>query len=132
MSDPHAEQVVRDFFAAMQGDYEAHVGAYEKYLDDDVTFTNTGLPTANNKAEVLAMVKQSYEAAGFDRLTSTFVEVASSEGTVLVLRQEQAWAGNDLLIDYPIMGTFKVVDGRITLWRDFFDTGPVLKAYGFV
>ncbi|HEY1118919.1 MAG TPA: limonene-1,2-epoxide hydrolase family protein [Acidimicrobiales bacterium] len=32
--------------------------------------------------------------------------------------------------EIPVMGVFEVVDGRITLWRDYFDMGPLQALLG--
>jgi limonene-1,2-epoxide hydrolase len=34
----------------------------------------------------------------------------------------------DLWIELPFAGLFHVVDGRISLWRDYFDQGSLMSA----
>jgi limonene-1,2-epoxide hydrolase len=33
----------------------------------------------------------------------------------------------DLWIELPVAGLFHVVDGRISLWRDYFDQGSLMS-----
>ncbi|MFP6836242.1 MAG: limonene-1,2-epoxide hydrolase family protein [Pseudomonadales bacterium] len=56
------------------------------------------------------------------------VHIASHAGAVLTERVDK-FKINDTWIELPVMGTFEVVDGKITAWRDYFDLGQFQEQF---
>ena len=51
--------------------------------------------------------------------------IAEREGTVPTERTD-VFIGPLLYLDTRVNGTFEVVEGKIVLWRDYFDAGETL------
>ncbi|HAP77841.1 MAG TPA: hypothetical protein DCR14_17385 [Acidimicrobiaceae bacterium] len=52
-----------------------------------------------------------------------------ADGTVMNERVDRFRSG-DRWVELPVMGLFRVIDGRITLWRDYFDMGALQRMMG--
>jgi limonene-1,2-epoxide hydrolase len=121
---PSAEQVVRDFCAAVrQGD----LGLLRAFLSEDVVYHNIPLEpvegidaTMNLLGSFLAM---------FEELEFEIHHLASDGSTVLTERTDH-FTKNGNKLPLPVMGAFHVVDGKITAWRDYFDMGRVSAIVG--
>ena len=117
MSEPGTdpESVVRGFL----GDLERlDVEAASQRLADDVVYQNVPFPAAKGRAAVARQLE------GLARYGSGFEvrwhNVAVNGTTVLTERNDVIVLG-PVRADFWVCGTFEVVDGRITLWRDRFD-----------
>lgn len=116
-----AIDVVRAFFAAMA---ESGARGAEPYLADDIVFTNVSLPTARGKRSVLRAL------SALDRSPVRFSmqekAIAATADTVLIERTDEVAVGR-LRIRFWVWGHFEVSDGRITVWRDYFDWYDVAR-----
>ena len=116
-----AEQVVDEFIRAVtSGD---SVRAAE-LAADDIVYENIGfgptsldpaLPTVNGAA---AMVE--FLAPMQDADWTVHRQQQLGENVVVNERTDRFTFGG-VRIELPVAGIFEVVDGRITLWRDYFD-----------
>jgi limonene-1,2-epoxide hydrolase len=126
-------RVVETFLQALQAKELDRAAAL---LADDVVYQNVPFPADRGKPAVLRTLK------AFERVVSGFEvhikNIAARGGTVLTERVD-ILSGPLLYLDLWVCGTFEVKDGRITLWRDYFDlaetaaklfTGPVRKLLG--
>ena len=96
---------------------------------EDFQWANSGLPTLNGQAEILAHM----ESGGFaqmipilEGMTSFGAEVlklASFDNVVYTERVGHHWdsQGRDLMTP-EISGTIEIRDGKIAVLRDFYDT----------
>lgn len=126
--------VVESFFAAFQAlDLDGALAL----MADDVVYQNVPFPADRGKAAVTRTLK------GFSKVMTGFEvrmkNIAARNGVVLTERVD-VLKGPLLYLDIWVCGTFEVKDGRITLWRDYFDlatattklfTGPVRKLLGW-
>ena len=105
-------------------------------MADDVVYQNVPFPAHRGKAAVTRTLE------GFGRVMTgfdvTMKNIAARNGVVLTERVD-VLTGPFLHLDIWVCGTFEVRDGRITLWRDYFDlasataqlvTSPVRKLLG--
>jgi limonene-1,2-epoxide hydrolase len=105
-------------------------------MDDDVVYQNVPFPPDRGKAAVMRTLRAFGRVmTGFD---VTIKNIAARDGVVLTERVD-VLTGRFLHLDIWVCGTFELRDGRITLWRDYFDlasattqliTGPVRKLFG--
>ena len=87
-------------------------------LADDLVYQNVGLPTIRGGARVRKMLRSSEGRMGFE---VKFHRNVADGGTVLNERTDAMIFG-PLRLQFWICGVFDVNDdGRITLWRDYFD-----------
>jgi limonene-1,2-epoxide hydrolase len=100
---------------------------------DDIVYTNVGLPTLRGRADVeRAMDSLAGERIGFEvyihsSSTAEHLDGSAGSGTVLNERTDVITIGR-FRLQFWVMGRFDVVDGRITLWRDYFDFWDMTKA----
>ena len=87
-------------------------------MADDIVYQNVPFPADRGKPAVTRTLK------AFGRVFTGFeVEmrhIAARDGVVLTERVDTL-TGPLLFLDLPVCGTFAVREGRITLWRDYFD-----------
>jgi limonene-1,2-epoxide hydrolase len=124
--------VVRAFLASFST-LDANVVC--SFLDDNLIYTNTGLPTILGKQGTQAFVAQFlplFSYAQFEELS-----LMSNDHEVLMRRVEhytvnlQSPIGNlGVSFDLPVMGRYVVNNCRITEWSDYWDTSMFTRASG--
>ena len=124
----NAEQIVRDFLSEM-GTREGLISAIEKHCADSCKWENTGLPTAENKAAMLATMQGFIDGFQLDRMVVEFVAIAANGNTVLTERIDHLErADGSKIIALPVSGTLEVKDGKLVRWSDYFDPRPFLPS----
>ncbi|WP_205697044.1 limonene-1,2-epoxide hydrolase family protein [Conexibacter sp. SYSU D00693] len=112
--------VVEAFLAAMEaGDVDAAVAL----LDDDIAYTNVSLPTIHGRRGVERLAR-----LVFDRLGMHFrvvVHGIAVEGDVVLTERTDALGLGRFEQRFWVCGRFEVRDGRITVWRDYFDWADI-------
>ncbi len=113
--------MVIGFLADMAGD---RVDEALAAFDEDIVYSNVGLPTLRGRRQagrVLNLLRRSVFGFGVE-----VKSVAADGGTVLTERVDELRVG-PLRARFWVCGRFDVRDGRIVLWRDYFDNLDVLK-----
>ena len=107
--------VVESFLGALQ---DKKFDRAVSLLADDVVYQNVPFPADRGKSAVVRTLKL------FERLVTKFEvqmrNIAAQGGTVLTERVD-VLSGPLLYLDIKVCGTFEVRDGKIVLWRDYFD-----------
>jgi len=126
-------QVVESFLRALEAkDVERALGL----MADDIVYQNVPFPADRGKAAV-ARTLRSFQKV-FTDFQVDIRNIAARGNTVLTERVD-VLSGPLLYLDIWVCGTFEVKDGRITLWRDYFDlaecagkvlTSPLRKLLG--
>jgi limonene-1,2-epoxide hydrolase len=93
-------------------------------LADDLVYENVGLPTIRGRARAMKMFRAMEGRAGFD---VKFHRIAE-EGAVVLNERTDALVFGPLRMQFWVCGVFEVHDGRITLWRDYFDMFAMVRA----
>ena len=93
-------------------------------LADDLVYENVGLPTIRGRARAMKMFRSMQGRAGFD---VKFHRIAE-DGVVVLNERTDALILGPLRLQFWVCGVFEVHDGRITLWRDYFDFVAMFKA----
>jgi limonene-1,2-epoxide hydrolase len=93
-------------------------------LADDLVYENVGLPTIRGRARAMKLFRAMEGRAGFD---VKFHRIAE-EGAVVLNERTDALIFGPLRVQFWVCGVFEVHDGRITLWRDYFDAFNMVKA----
>ncbi len=114
-------RTVEGFLYALQdGDYQTAEAA----LDDDLVYENVGLPTIRGRRRAIELFRR---MDGRMRFEVKFHRVAADGAAVLTERTDALIVG-PLRLQFWVCGVFEVHDGRITLWRDYFDFFDMFKA----
>jgi limonene-1,2-epoxide hydrolase len=94
-------------------------------LAEDVVYQNVSLPAARGRTEVGRQLRLlTRYLTGFEAVNH---RVVSDGYTVLTERTDVVQVGG-FRAEFWVCGTFEVREGRIVLWRDYFDWANVLAA----
>ena len=122
MADPTDNtQTVETFLDALAADDLDTAGTV---LADDVVYQNVGLPTIRGRTATIAVFRRMRGRVAFEVKTH---RIAGDGAAVLTERTDALIAG-PLRMQFWVCGVFEVRDGRITVWRDYFDFYEVVKA----
>ena len=108
-------EVVTDFLNAMEdSDPEAAISM----VADDIVYSNVSLPTIRGRDHFASAARAYYRYHfGFQVLVH---RIAQNGTSVLTERTDAVFVG-PFRMQFWVCGVFEVHDGKITLWRDYFD-----------
>lgn len=110
-----APDTVRAFLAALE---RLDLAAAGELLDHDVVYENVSASRVRGRDATLRLLRGLFRpCTGFE---ATLHRMAATGPVVLTERTDAIVVGR-LRIAFWVCGTFEVHDGRITLWRDYFD-----------
>jgi limonene-1,2-epoxide hydrolase len=107
-------RIVENFLYALQAQDFATVDAL---LADDLVYQNVGLPTIRGGARVRKLLRRAEGRMGFEVKFHRNV----ADGASVLNERTDAMIFGPLRLQFWVCGVFEVHDGRITLWRDYFD-----------
>lgn len=93
-------------------------------LADDLVYENVGLPTIRGRVRTMKMFRSMEGRARFD----VKFQRTAEDGVVVLNERTDALILGPLRLQFWVCGVFEVHDGRITLWRDYFDFFDFFKA----
>jgi limonene-1,2-epoxide hydrolase len=112
---------VETFLKALQSqDFDA-VGAL---LADDLVYENVGFPTIRGGRRVTKLFRGMEGRMGFEVAIHRNV----ADGATVLNERTDVIVFGPLRVQIWVCGVFEVHDGRITLWRDYFDLYDIAKA----
>jgi len=114
-------RTVEDFLYALQ---DADYATADAFLDDNLVYENVGLPTIHGRARAMKLFRGMEGRAAFE---VKIHRIAAEGGSVLTERTDALIFG-PLRLQFWVCGVFEVHNGRITLWRDYFDFFDMFKA----
>ena len=113
---PSGIQVVERFFDAWRA---KDLSRALELISDDIVYENVPFRPLRGRAEVEPLLR------AFDRISDSFeIEfhaIAERDGVVLTERTDRA-IGPWIDMGFWVCGRFEVRDGKIAVWRDYFDT----------
>ena len=116
-----APDVVRTFLAALE---RLDLDAAGELLDPDVVYENVSASRVVGRAATLRLLGSLFRpCSGFE---ATVHRMAATGPVVLTERTDAIVVGR-LRVAFWVCGTFEVHDGRITLWRDYFDYADAVR-----
>ena len=107
--------------AAAARDYDTALGL----LAEDVEYQNMMLPPVHGRSAVRDTLE------GLLALCSDsewLVHHELADGDLVMNERTDRFKIGDTWTDLPVMGVFELRDGRIALWRDYFDLQTVMAA----
>ncbi len=114
-------RTVEGFLNALQ---DSDLEAAEAALDDNLVYENVGLPTIRGRARAIKLFRQMDGRAGFE----VKIHRIAADGAAVLTERTDALIVGPLRLQFWVCGVFEVHDGRITLWRDYFDFFAMVKA----
>lgn len=118
---PDSARTIENFLTAMQNHDIDGAGAA---LDENLVYQNVGFPTIRGRARAMKLFRSMQGRAGFE---VKIHRIAVNGSTVLTERTDALVFGR-VRLQFWVCGVFEVTDGRITLWRDYFDMFDFTKA----
>jgi limonene-1,2-epoxide hydrolase len=115
-------EVVEAFLAALEA---TDIDGALALVDPAIVYQNVPLPPARGLAAFEKQMR--YLETFFTGFEAQIHHIAAEGGTVLTERTD-ALARGPVRAAFWVDGTFEVVDGRITVWRDRFDWVTVIGA----
>ena len=118
-----AEEIVNTFTARITAlDFD---GAFE-LVADDIEYDNVPVGKVTGPDGIRSVFAQ-LDAMGVDAMEWTVHRQIATATTVMNERTDRFNAGTKSAA-LAVMGVFEVADGKITLWRDYFDMTAMTEA----
>ena len=106
--------------AAADRDYDTAVS----YLTDDIEYQNMPLPPVNGKQAVRDTLDMLLaNAEGSEWIVHREVEA----GNIAMNERTDRFLIGGKWMELPVAGIFELRDGKIALWRDYFDLETIMK-----
>lgn len=107
--------------AAAARDYETAL----PLVADDIEYQNMMLPAVHGKD---AMVETLEMMQGFCESSTWEVLQELASGELVMNERVDTFVMNGVSTPLPVAGVFTVRDGKIVLWRDYFDLQTIMSA----
>ena len=92
-------------------------------LAADLVYENVGLPTIRGARRAMALFRRMEGRVAFD----VIVHRSTADGSTVMNERTDALTFGRVRLQFWVCGVFEVTDGRITLWRDYFDLADMTK-----
>jgi limonene-1,2-epoxide hydrolase len=123
-TSPEAAETTRTVEVFLHALQDADYDAAEAVLDDNLVYENVGLPTIHGRRRAMNLFR------GMDGRMAFEVKIhrIAADGAAVLTERTDALIMGPLRLQFWVCGVFEVHDGKITLWRDYFDFYDMLKA----
>ncbi|ORV08454.1 hypothetical protein AWB95_20045 [Mycobacterium celatum] len=96
------------------------------FFSDDAVYHNIPMDPVQGRDAIAATV------AGFMAMgghVTVDIRHIVAEVAVVMLERVDHFVGSERTIALPVVGVFEVHDGKITAWRDYFDSGQLTDQF---
>jgi limonene-1,2-epoxide hydrolase len=114
-------RTVENFLYALQ---DEDFDTAESLLSEHLVWQNVGWPTMRGRDRIIKLFRRGEGRAGFE----VKIHRIAAEGASVLTERTDALIFGRLRLQFWVCGTFEVHNGRITLWRDYFDMWDITKA----
>jgi limonene-1,2-epoxide hydrolase len=99
--------------------------AAAELLDENLVYQNVGFPTVNGRRRTIKLFRaMDRPSLGFD----VKIHRSAADGASVLNERTDVLIFGPVRLQFWVCGVFEVHDGRITLWRDYFDQFDFAKA----
>lgn len=119
-SDLDNVRAVETFLYALQ---DEDFDTVDRLLADGIEWQNVGFPTIRGRERIVGLMRRGQGRLGFE----VKIHRIAGEGSAVLTERTDALVFGPIRIQFWVCGAFEVHGGRITLWRDYFDTLDFLK-----
>ncbi|MCB1292077.1 limonene-1,2-epoxide hydrolase family protein [Mycolicibacterium sp.] len=120
-TDVDNAHTVEVFLSALQNQDLDGAGAV---LDDNLVYQNVGFPTIRGRSRAIKLFRSMEGRARFE----VKIHHIAVNGPAVLTERTDVLAIGPVRLQFWVCGVFEVHDGRITLWRDYFDMWDMTKA----
>ncbi|MDH6193473.1 limonene-1,2-epoxide hydrolase [Mycobacterium frederiksbergense] len=96
----------------------------ENALAQNLVYQNVGFPTIYGRNRAIKLFRSMPKWMGFE----VKIHRIAADGAAVLTERTDALIFGPLRLQFWVCGVFEVHDGRITLWRDYFDMFDMFKA----
>lgn len=97
----------------------------DSLLADDLKYQNVGFPTIHGRRRAMKLFEgMQRPSLGFD----VKIHRSAADGNTVLNERTDVLVIGPVRLVFWVCGVFELHDGRITLWRDYFDNFDFLKA----
>jgi limonene-1,2-epoxide hydrolase len=89
----------------------------EALVSEDLVWQNVGWTTMRGRRRIMKLFRSGEGRAGFE----VKIHHIATDGSSVLTERTDALIFGPLRLQFWVCGTFEVHDGRITVWRDYFD-----------
>ncbi len=114
-SDVDNARTVETFLYALQ---DEDFDKADSALADNIVWQNVGWPTLRGRERIVKLFRRGQGRAGFE----VKIHRIAADGNAVLTERTDALIFGPLRLQFWVCGVFEVHGGRITLWRDYFDT----------
>ncbi|BBX26176.1 limonene-1,2-epoxide hydrolase family protein [Mycolicibacterium alvei] len=114
-------KTVETFLTALQ---EQDFDTAENALAQNLVYQNVGFPTIYGRNRAIKVFRSMPKWMGFE----VKIHRIAADGASVITERTDALTFGPLRVQFWVCGVFEVYEGRITLWRDYFDMLDFLKA----
>lgn len=120
---PTAIETVQSFLAECETGDDAMAKAFRRYFTDSTVWENVGLATTTGIEEAVGFIRQFEANTGASAMRVDMLAIAAQGDMVLTERVDHLLkADGSAALSLRVMGVFEMKDGKIAVWRDYFDT----------
>lgn len=124
MSAQSPVEVATAFLKAMEAlDYDTGL----TFVADDCEYTNLPMSSVRGPAGVRAVLEPFFAPT----LSNEFrvLRIVAEGPRVVIERLDRHQLGPDRWAELPVVGVFEVENGKITVWREYFDLGTLVRQW---
>jgi len=115
------EKIVTEFCQSL---LSADMAKVVTYLSGDVVYHNIPWEPVTGHAGVRQVLDPYVHGANCAIVRMDIKHTASS-GNVVMNERMETWVKGSVRVELPVVGVFELKDGKITKWRDYFDSATV-------
>ncbi len=119
---PTPTETVMAFLAVLEqpGGFEQGI---RQFFTETTNYLNVGMSDTTGIADSIAFIHAFEGQTGISYMKVDMLAIAETGNKVLTERIDYLHAADGSLVMAPaVMGIFETADGKITGWRDYFDT----------
>ncbi|ORW03277.1 hypothetical protein AWC14_05515 [Mycobacterium kyorinense] len=113
-----------DVFASAWANRDA--ARVASFFSEDAVYHNIPMDPVQGRDAITATVAGFMTMGGHVTVDIRHIVAA---GAVVMVERVDHFVGTERTIDLPVVGVFEVHDGKITAWRDYFDSGKLADQF---
>lgn len=116
-------------FLAMLEEPQGFTKGVRAFFTETTNYLNVGMSDTTGIEQTLAFVQGFEASTGSISMRADMLAIAETGNKVLTERIDHLLGPDGkTVMSLAVMGTFEVADGKITAWRDYFDTAGIAAA----